>query len=394
MIFAERVGKLSKSRTQRINDRAHELRRKGKDLIDLGAGDPRFTEPEGARNAGRKAIDDCYTGYTEVGGNPGLREAIEERYEKVFGIDTGHLTSMATVGAKSALYEIAQVFYEEGDEVILPRPYWVSYSAQVELPGAVSVFARGKRANHYLPTADEIAGKITPDTKAVLVNSPSNPTGGVYTERQARDVVDVARNHDLLLVSDECYDGFVYERDRFWSFAASDYERTLVIGSTSKNFAMTGWRLGYVLGRPDYITELEKLQSHVTSSPPSISQKAAEAALRDGLTLTRDLREEFRRKRDRLVEGLADVPGIDCITPPGSFYLFPDVQGLLEDMNYEKADDWKLAKFLLEEAGVVTVPGSAFGSPGHLRMAYLPEGDRLEDAARRIERTVKGVADF
>jgi aspartate aminotransferase len=393
MTFAERIGNLTKSQTQEINDRAHELRREGRDLIDLGAGDPRFSEPESARSAGRKAIDDCYTGYTEVGGDPGLRGAIEERYEKVFGIDTKNLTSMATVGAKSALFEIAQVFYEEGDEVILPRPYWVSYSAQVELAGAASVFAPGKKVNHYLPTADEIAGKITPDTKAILVNSPSNPTGGVYSEEQARRVVALARKHDLLLISDECYDGFVYERDRFWSFASSEYERTLVIGSTSKNFAMTGWRLGYILGKPDYIKELEKLQSHVTSSPPAISQKAAEAALRDELTLPRSIREDFRRKRDRLVEGLSAVPGMDCLPPPGSFYLFPDVRGLLEAMNYEKTEDWKLAKFLLEEAGVVTVPGGAFGAPGHLRMAYLPETDSLDDAARQIEGTVRGIVD-
>jgi aspartate aminotransferase len=304
-------------------------------------------------------------------------------------MDTEDLVSMATVGAKSALYEIAQVLYEEGDEIILPRPYWVSYSAQVKLAGGVPVFAQGKRVNHYIPTAEEIEGKITSGTKAILVNSPSNPTGGVYNEQQVRDIVELARKHDLFLISDECYDGFVYERDRFWSFASSDYERTLVVGSTSKNFAMTGWRLGYILGRSEYITELEKLQSHVTSNPPSISQKAAEAALRDGLTLPRDIREDFRRKRDRLVEGLADVPGIDCPPPPGSFYLFPDVSRLLEEQGYEKTGDWELANLLLEEAGVVTVPGSAFGSPGHLRMAYLPEEDSLVDAASRIERTVK-----
>lgn len=389
MNFAGRVDLLSKSETQEINDRAEELKRKGRDLVDLGAGDPRFREPKPVRSAGKKAIEDGYTGYTEVGGNPNLRGAIAERYEKVFGIDTSDLAVMSTVGAKSALFEITQLLYEEGDEVILPRPYWVSYSAQVELAGGTPVFVTGERVDHYLPTAADIEPKITPATRGILINSPANPSGGVYDEKQTRDIVDLARKHDLFLVGDECYDGFVYERDRFWTLASSDYDGVLVVGSTSKNFAMTGWRLGYILGGTEYISELEKIQSHLTSSPPAISQKAGEAAFSDELTLSRKLRKRFKLKRDYLARGLSELPGVNCPAPPGSFYLFPDVRGILTEMGYEKNEDGQLAKIFLEEAGVVTVPGSAFGVPGHLRLAYLPGKDRLREAIERIEMTIR-----
>jgi len=388
MTLAKRVGSLTKSETQEINDRAQELKREGKDLIDLGAGDPRFREPRGAINAAKKAMEDGYTGYTEVGGNPGLRGAIKKRYEKVFNVDTGGLAVMATVGAKSALFEITQLLYEEGDEVILPRPYWVSYSAQVELAGAEAVFATGDRSDHHIPTARDLESKISSSTKGILINSPSNPAGGVYDDTQVKEIVDLAREHDLFLVSDECYDGFIYEKDRFSTLASSDYHKVFVVGSASKNFAMTGWRLGYVMGRPKYISDLEKIQSHFTSSPPAISQKAAEAAFRDGLTLPRDLRKEFKQKRDYLAGELSKLPGIDCPPPPGSFYLFPGVSDLLTAMGYEKHEDDELARILLERAGVVAVPGRAFGRPGYLRMAYLPDQNRLEEAVRRIRKIV------
>lgn len=388
MNFARRVEALSKSETQEINDRAQELKRQGKDLVDLGAGDPNFREPKPARLAGKEAIEDGYTGYTEVGGNPKLTEAITERYEKVFGVDTDDLAALATVGAKSALFEVTQLLYEAGDEVILPRPYWVSYSAQVELAGAKPVFASGGREDHYLPTAGDIGPKITPATKGILINSPANPSGGVYDEEQVREILGLARRNDLFLVSDECYDGFVYEQDRFWTLASSEYDKKLIIGSTSKNFAMTGWRLGYVLGGAEYITELGKVQSHITSSPPAISQKAGEAAFKEELSLPRSLRNQFKRKRNYLAGELSKLPGIDCPPPPGSFYLFPDVRGALTDMGYGKDEESKLAKILLEEAGVVTVPGSAFGYPGHLRLAYLPDEERLEEAVERIGKSL------
>ena len=391
MTFARRARVLEQSATQRINDRALELKREGRDLVDLGAGDPRFSEPESAKEAGIRAIEDEITGYTEAGGVPKLREAIVKRYEKAFGLEVEELTSIATVGAKTALYEIAQLFYEEGDEVIIPRPYWVSYPAQVKLAGATPVYAEGKRENNYIPTAAEIEKEISPDTVAILLNSPSNPTGGVYDEEQGREILDLARAEDLLLISDECYDGFVYERDRFWTLASEGYEKGLVVGSTSKNFGMTGWRLGYVLGRENYIRELVKLQSQLTSSPPTVSQMAAEAVIKDQVSLSRELREKFTRRRDFLVEGLAKLPGVDCPAPPGSFYLFPEITEVLERLGYGRGEDERFAGYLLEEAGVVTVPGTAFGTPGHLRLAYLPELSRLGEALDRIKSAVNDL---
>lgn len=391
MSFADRVAALSKSRTQEINDRAQELKREGRDLIDLGAGEPRFREPESARKAGQKAINSGFTCYTEVGGVPELKSAILDRYKRVYDVAGYDLEATVTTGAKAGLYEINQLLYEEGDEVVLPRPFWVSYPAQVGLAGAKSVFVSGRPENHYLPTAEEIEGELTSRTKGILINSPANPSGGVYGKNQGEELVQLARANDLFLVSDECYDGFVYEQDRFWTLASAGYEKGLVVGSASKNFAMTGWRLGYVLAPPDYIQGLEKIQSHLTSSPPSISQKAAEAAFREDLTLSRELRESFMKKRNQLAEGLSRLPGVDLSIPPGSFYLFPRVNGILEKLGKKETDDVELARILLEEAGVVTVPGSAFGKPGHLRMAYLPEFKRLEEAIERMEETLSSL---
>ncbi len=324
-----------------------------------------------------------------MGGIPELKSAIKGRYEKVFGLEMDGLEPMATVGAKSALFEIAQLLYEEGDQVVLPRPYWVSYPAQVKLAGAEPVFVSGKPENHYLPTAGEIEEEVGSHTVGVVINSPANPSGGVYDRSQGRELVELARAHDLFLISDECYDGFVYERDKFWSLASTGYEKGLIVGSTSKNFAMTGWRLGYILGPPRYIRELEKIQSHLTSSPPSVSQKAGEVAFRSQLSLSNKLRKEFERKRDLLVDGLSGLPGVKCPPPPGSFYVFPEVKELLTIFGYGEEEDQELARILLEEAGVVTVPGSAFGAPGHLRMAYLTETDRLGEAVERIHSVVE-----
>ena len=388
MSFAERVSALSKSSTQEINDRAGELKRQGRDLIDLGAGEPRFKEPGSARNSGKKAIKEGFTNYTEAGGIPELRSAILNRYERLYGVNPDGLSTIATTGAKAGLYEISQLLFGPGDEVILPRPYWVSYPTQVKLAGAEPVFAPGQAENHYLPGPEEIERAITDQTRGILINSPSNPTGGVYDRKQGEKLANLARSEDLFLISDECYDGFVYGKDLFWTLASSGYEKGLVVGSTSKNFAMTGWRLGYVIGSPEYVDPLENLQSHLTSSPPAISQKAGEAAFRTEVTLEGSTRRRYRERRNALADQLDELPGLHCSRPPGSFYVFPDVQGLLESMDKSIKTDKDLARLLLEKAGVVTVPGSAFGKPGHLRMAYLPEIKRLEEAVERIEETV------
>ncbi len=388
MSFAERAAALSKSATQAINDRAAELKRQGRDLIDLGAGEPRFAEPGSAQNAGKQAIEDGFTNYTEAGGTPELRSAILSRYERLYDLDPDGLRVIATTGAKAGLYGISQLLFGPGDEVILPRPYWVSYPTQVKLAGAEPVFVPGGAKNHYLPEPEEIERAITDHTKGVLINSPSNPTGGVYDREQGKKLVNLARSEDLFLISDECYDGFVYEKDLFWTLASSGYEKGLVVGSTSKNFAMTGWRLGYVLGSPDYVDPLENLQSHLTSSPPAISQKAAEAAFRADVTLEGSTRRRYRKRRNALADQLDELPGAHCSRPPGSFYVFPDVKGLLESLDKSIKTDEDFARLLLEKAGVVTVPGSAFGKPGHLRMAYLPKIKRLEEAVERIKETV------
>lgn len=388
-MLAGRIESLRKSETQEINDKAKQLIREGRDVIDLGAGDPRFREPEVVRAAGIDAIKTGFTGYTEAGGIPELREAITRRYRKVFNVDLQNSSVLVTAGAKAGLFEIMQLLLQEGDQVILPLPYYPSYPTQVRLTGAQPVFAKGTPENHYLPSGSEIAAKVTSQTKVILINSPGNPTGGVYDTDQGEEIIDLARSEDLFVISDECYDGFTYQKDRFWTQVSSEYSKGFTVGSTSKSFAMTGWRLGYAIGRDEYIVELEKIQSHFTSSPSSISQKAAQAAFTHELSLSEGIRHEFKTKRDLLVQGLNEVPGVDCSTPPGSFYLFPDVRNLLCDIGSGEADDSRFAQMLLDKSAVVTVPGSCFGMPGYLRIAYLPDREKLEDAVERIKLVIE-----
>ncbi len=391
MSLASRIENLTMSKTQAINDRASQMAREGRDVIDLGAGDPRFREPDPARQAGISAIEDGFTGYTEAGGIPELRRAIGRRYSKVFGIDVDESEVLVTAGAKAALFELVQLTVDPGDEVIVPRPYYPSYVSQVALVGAKPVTVSGTKENHYLPTGTEMGRQVSERTKAILINSPGNPTGGVYDSRQLQEIVELADAHDLFLISDECYDGFTYERDRFCTLVSFDYSRGFTVGSASKSFAMTGWRLGYVVGDRKYMGELEKVQSHLTSSPSSISQKAAQAAFTKDLSLPDKTLRQFERKRNYLAKTLNEVEGIDCPAPPGSFYLFPDVRSLLKSAGLGEADEGKFARSLLEEAGVVTVPGGAFGLGGFLRIAYLPGLERLEEASSRISSAVERV---
>jgi len=388
-LLAGRIESLRKSETQEINDRAKQLMRDGQDVIDLGAGDPSFQEPKVARAAGIDAIKTGFTGYTEAGGIIKLREAIGQRYQKVFGLDPSDDSILVTAGAKAGLFEIMQLLLEEGDQVILPRPYYPSYPAQVRLSRGEPVFARGAPQNHYLPSVSEIEEKVTPRTKVILINSPGNPTGGVYNTEQGEEIINLARSEDLFVISDECYDGFTYQQDRFWTQVSSGYTKGFTVGSTSKIFAMTGWRVGYVIGRAKYMTELEKIQSHFTSSPSSISQKAAQAAFAHELSLSESIRHEFKRKRDLLAQELNKVSGIDCPIPPGAFYLFPDVRDLLLEVGLDESGDSQFTRVLLEKSGVVTIPGSAFGMPGYLRIAYLPSVVVLEDAVDRIKLAIE-----
>lgn len=391
MDLAKRTRSLTKSETQEINDIAKRMIRNGEDVIDLGAGDPRFSEPDVVTDAGINAINSVFTGYTEAGGIPKLRSAVGQRYKKIFGVDLGAREVLITAGAKAGLFELIQLVVETDDEVIVPCPYYPSYVSQVRLAGGKPIPVWGARENNYLPTRSDIESRINSKTKLIIINSPGNPTGGVYDRSQGREIVELADSRGVFLVSDECYDGFTYRKDMFWTFASAEYGKGFTVGSSSKSFAMTGWRLGYVIGSRRYIDKLEKIQSHFTSSPSAISQRAALAAFRHEISLPSNLLREFKRKRDYLAEGLNKVSGVDCRTPPGSFYLFPNVKDLLIKAGLDKSEDKELARILLDQGSVVTVPGSAFGAPGFLRMAYLPSLTRLEEAVRRINSTFQEI---
>ncbi|WP_085508665.1 pyridoxal phosphate-dependent aminotransferase [Thalassobacillus devorans] len=390
MKLANRVQALTPSSTLAITAKAKALKADGHDVIGLGAGEPDFNTPEYILDAASYAMKQGLTKYTPSGGIPDLKQAIIEKFSKDQNLSYKDTQIVVTTGAKHALFTLFQVVLNPGDEVIVPTPYWVSYPEQVKLAEGKPVFAEAKEENGFKITPDQLEAAITPKTKAVIINSPSNPTGMMYSKEELQELGDICLKHDLLIVSDEIYEKLIYSDEEHVSIASlSDdlYKQTIVINGVSKSHSMTGWRIGYAAGDPEIIKAMTSMASHSTSNPTSIAQYAALAAYTTDEHEVNKMKEAFRERLEKLYEWLVEIPGIECVKPKGAFYLFPNVKKASEKNGFESVDAWVEA--LLEEEKVAVVPGSGFGSPDNIRLSYATSLDQLEEAAKRIKRFVE-----
>ncbi|WCR16622.1 pyridoxal phosphate-dependent aminotransferase [Paracoccus alcaliphilus] len=395
--LSDRLARVKPSPTIAMTTRAAELRAAGRDIIGLSAGEPDFDTPEHIREAAKSAIDQGHTRYTAVDGTPALKRAIAAKFARENGLD--YTPSQVTVGSggKHILYNALVATLNEGDEVIIPAPYWVSYPDMVLLAGGVPVIVECGIGDGFRLTPQALADAITPKTKWLILNSPSNPSGAGYDRAQMQALTEVLLDHpQVWVLSDDIYEHLVFDGFEFVTPAQVEprlKDRVLTMNGVSKAYAMTGWRIGYGAGPEVLIRAMAKLQSQSTSNPSSISQYAAEAALEGPQDYIADSRAVFQRRRDLVVAGLNACPGIDCPVPQGAFYVYPSIAGLIGRTSAGGAridSDEAFANALLDEEGVAVVFGAAFGLSPHFRISYATSDEQLHDAMARIRRLCEG----
>lgn len=390
MKLARRVLNLNPSPTLAITARAKAMRAEGKDVIDLGVGEPDFDTPKNIKDAAVKAISEGFTKYTKVGGIDELKDAIIEKLKRDNGLEYRRDEIIVSCGAKHVLYNLAQVLFEEGDEVIIPAPYWVSYPPIVELAGAVPVFIYNREEEGFKINPGALREAITSKTKALILNSPCNPTGAVYTMEDLIAIYNVIKGTDCLVISDEIYEKLLYDDLNFISFAnigRDAKERTIIVNGLSKSYSMTGWRIGYAAGNRAIIRAMTDIQSQSTSNPTSIAQKAGVEALRGSQEDLCNMVKEFDRRRRYVVERLNSIRGISCTMPQGAFYVFPRISDLFGSFYKGKgiSSSKDLVSLFLEEIYVSTVSGDDFGAPGYIRISYATSIEELKRGLDRIE---------
>lgn len=388
--IAERISTISVSSTLKVSADADKLRREGVDVVDFGAGEPDFPTPANIKEAAVQAIAGNFTKYTNAGGIPELREAICQRHRIDFGTNYSAAECMVTVGGKHAIFNLIQALVNPGDEVIIPVPYWVTYKDVVNYAGGVCVFVPTDETKRFEVTAAMIEPYITPKTKLVIINSPNNPSGSVLPQPEFRKIFALTSKRDIFLMTDECYCQFVYE-DNPYSIAAEPgaKETVVVAGSLSKTYAMTGWRVGFALAPAPIIGAMMKLQSHSTSNPTSISQKAAVEAMRGPQDSVPEMLAEYRRRRDFVVKRLRDIPGVTITMPKGAFYAYPNVSVTFRSGRVKNSMDF--SSELLSEAHVAVVPGEAFGTTDHVRISYATSMHELERGLDRLHRFIESL---
>lgn len=394
MKLAARVGRIVPSPTLSITATAKAMAAQGIDIIDFASGEPDFDTPEPVKAAAEAAIRAGFTKYTPSSGIDELRNAIADKLKEEQGLHYDKSQILVSCGAKHSLYNVAEALLEAGDELIIPVPFWVSYQDQTLLNDATPVLLQTQERDGYTISQEALEAVITPRTKAIIVNSPCNPTGATYDRKTLEGIAAVALRHDLVIISDEIYEKVLYDDVQHISIAALSPEvaaRTVVINGVSKAYAMTGWRIGYAAGPKPLLTAMANIQSQSTSNPCSISQKAAVAALRLGNPFTKVMVAEFDRRRRLMVERLNKMPGVTCRMPTGAFYAFPNVSGLLskrwKDQPIGSAAN--LATYLLNEAQVALVPGEPFGSDIHIRLSYATSMEAIERGLTRIEAVLR-----
>lgn len=385
--IAERISSISVSSTLKVSADADRLRREGVDVVDFGAGEPDFPTPDNIKRAAIEAINANFTKYTNAGGTPELREAIVARHRADFGTNYSAAECLVTVGGKHAIFNLIQALVNPGDEVIIPVPYWVTYKDVVNYAGGVCEFVDTDESTGFEVTAAKIERHITPKTKLVIINSPNNPSGGVISKEEFRRIFEVISKRDIFLMTDECYCQFLYEDEPFSIAAAPGAKETVVVaGSLSKTYSMTGWRIGFALAPAAIIGAMMKLQSHSTSNPTSIAQKAALEAMRGPQDSVPEMLSEYRRRRDFVVKRLREIPGVTIVTPKGAFYAYPNVSVAFRTGRVRNS--MQFSTDLLAKAHVAVVPGEAFGTSDHVRISYATSMKELERGLDRLHRFI------
>ena len=390
MKLAKRVSALTPSTTLAITAKAKEMKDRGIDVIGLGAGEPDFNTPTAIIEEAYAAMMSGQTKYTPSNGLPTLRKAICDKLQKDQGISYSPAEVVVTNGAKHALYTLFQAILDPGNEVIIPTPYWVSYPEQVILAEGVPVFIEGYEHQQFKVTPEQIEAAITENTKAIIINSPSNPTGMIYTEQELREIGEVCLKHDILIVSDEIYEKLVYDGAKHVSIAQLSTElkeQTIIINGVSKSHSMTGWRIGYAVGNKEIINAMTNLASHSTSNPTTMAQIATIKAYEMGDAPVEEMRVAFEDRLNKTYERLITIPGFTCVKPNGAFYLFPNVTEAAKMAGFNNVDDFVTE--LLEKASVAVIPGSGFGSPENIRLSYATSQEQLDKALERIEQFMK-----
>jgi len=385
--LAKRVQKVKPSPTLAIAAKASQMKAQGLDIIGLATGEPDFDTPQHIKLAAMSAIEAGYTKYTPVDGIPELKEAIKNKFKKDNNLDYQLNQILVSVGGKQSCYNLCQAFLDVGDEVIIPAPYWVSYPDMVLLADGVPVFIETTPAQRYKINAQQLEKAITPKTKMIFLNSPSNPSGIAYTLEELKALGEVLKKHpNILIATDDMYEHILWSQPfaNILSACPELYDRTIVLNGVSKAYAMTGWRIGYAAGPASLMNAMKTVQSQSTSNPCSIAQHAAVAALTGSQDSVMEMVTAFHQRHDYVVDRLNDIPGIEVIPADGTFYIFPSVQSIIERRGY--ANDLEFSEKLLSQVGLAIVPGSAFGTEGCIRLSFATGIDTLKDALNRLKR--------
>jgi aspartate aminotransferase len=388
MDIAERMKNISPSVTLTMDARVKQLQAGGTDIINFSVGEPDFRTPEVICEAAQKAIQEGFHKYTPVGGILSLREKIGKYLYTNYGVSYNPNQIIVSCGAKHSLYNAILALVNPGDEVLIPVPFWGTYPEQVKLAGGVPVFVNCPEANQFKLDLKQLAEKITPKTKVLILNYPNNPTGATLTRSELEKLAEIIVQNNIWVLSDEIYSKLTYNGDHccFSSISNEIYNRTILINGVSKTFSMTGWRIGYAAGAPSIIKAMTDLQSHSTSNPTSISQKASEAALQMDETEIQKMISTFRKRRDLISSRLNQIAGVHCLEPEGAFYVFPNVSKILKQVSINTTLDF--SEFLLEKAQIAVTPGEAFGFEGYLRISYATSEKNIEEGIRRFSKVI------
>jgi len=396
-VLSSRAKSLKPSPTLAINAKAKSMQAQGVHVISFGAGEPDFDTPENIKQAAKKAIDDGFTKYTPVGGIDDLKDAIIKKFQRDNQLTYKRSEIIVSCGGKHSFYNLAQAIFDRGDEVIVPAPYWVSYPPMVALANATPVIAETMEKNEFKITPEELKKAITPKTKALILNSPSNPTGSAYTRKELEGIAEIALSKNIFVISDEIYEKIVYDGFKFISIASLSDEikrRTIIVHGVAKTYAMTGWRIGYSAGSEEIISAMNNIQSQSTSNPTSISQKASVEALIGSQSEVDKMVSAFGQRRNYIVDRLNKIPGVSCYKPVGAFYVFPNFSSYYgKSFQGKKIENsTHLTDFLLDVARVAVVPGVEFGADPFERLSYATSMEDIKEGLDRIEGSLKKLS--